>query len=159
MCCNCLQLHCLPSGKFTLQWHTFYFFSRDSDLSTSFRDEEMLKKMRRCLNISTSFLNISTSYVIKTNISTSFLNISTSTFHTLSLSHFLTQSFFSHDSDLTTSVVRPLVVCLWPKPQKISLYLFLSQSTEINNHLRLAINMDTFQLYNFSSIYCDFWAK
>ena len=53
-------------------------FSRDSDLSTSVRDEEMLKKMRRCLNISTSLFNISTSCVIKTNISTSFLNISTS---------------------------------------------------------------------------------
>ena len=53
-------------------------FSRDSDLTTSFRDVVMLKKMRWCYNISTSLFNISTSCVSKTNISTSFLNISTS---------------------------------------------------------------------------------
>ena len=59
---------------------TFYFFfSRDSDLRTRFKDVDILKKMWICINISTSFFNISTSYVTKTNISTSFFNISTST--------------------------------------------------------------------------------
>ena len=54
-------------------------FSRDSDLRTRFKDVDILKKMWICMNISTSFFNISTSYVTKTNISTSFFNISTST--------------------------------------------------------------------------------
>ena len=54
-------------------------FSRDSDLRTRFKDVDILKKMWICINISTSFFNISTSYVTKTNISTSFFNISTST--------------------------------------------------------------------------------
>ena len=47
-------------------------FSRDSSLRTHFKDVNILKKMWICMNISTSFFDISTSYMTKTNISTSF---------------------------------------------------------------------------------------
>ena len=62
----------------------------------------MWKKMWICVNISTSFLNISTSCVIKTNISTSFLNISTSS-GTKVIQHQKALSWKCHESIMKAS--------------------------------------------------------
>ena len=140
---------CSWSGWFSPELESF--FSRDSDLSTSFRDEEMLKKMRRCLNISTSFLNISTSYVIKTNISTSFLNIHIHISHFLFFFHSFILSFFHsfilsfyQSTEVDFSTLAQFIATLrltidWHWLLTEIDYISFSLSTEINNHHQATI--------------------
>ena len=44
------------TAKNVFKINIFSFFSRDSDLTTPIENEDMLKKMRICINISSSFL-------------------------------------------------------------------------------------------------------